>query len=418
LGDVFADHPALRSGAQIHRYATDGSGIYAFSRIGREQRVEYLVAANNSESAQTATFSALTPDAEFTPVWPGDGSVVESDPGGEVSVTVPPLSLMVLQADRQVPPSPSAPAIDLGEPEAFFLSKDGHEREGLWLTAAVDRDMYAEVTFSASVNGGPFTPIGTDDNAPYQVFLPTEGLEVGTSLEVEAVVDDLNGHLASDTVSSEVPAPPPPDDPAADEPQSVVIPGSFQSELGCPADWLPDCEATALAYDRGGDVWSDTYEIPAGDWEYKAALNGSWAENYGAGGQRDGPNIPLSLGSATSVTFWYDTDTHFVTDDVNSEIVTAPGSYQSEIGCTSDWDPACMMSWLQDPDADGVYEFSTDRIPAGTYEVKVAHDRSWDENYGAGGQRDGPNIPFDVAEGQTVEFAYDLATHVLTITAT
>jgi hypothetical protein len=113
--------------------------------------------------------------------------------------------------------------------------------------------------------------------------------------------------------------------------------------------------------------------IPAGSWEYKVALNGSWDEKYGS----DGPNIPLTLADPTSVTFWYDHDTHFVTDDVNSVITTAPGSYQSEIGCAADWDPACMSSWLQDPDGDGIYIFHTRAIPAGTYEVRVAHGRSW-----------------------------------------
>jgi glycosidase len=417
LAGVLGDHSALRSGAQIHRYATDQAGIYAFSRVGRDERVEYLVVANNAETPQTATFDALTPDAELSPVWPAGASAVTSGSGGEVTVTVPPLSLTVWRADRPLPDSPSAPGIALEEPAPFFLSKDGHEREGLWLSAALDRDLYAEVTFAVSVDGGPFEPIGTDDNAPYQIFLSTEGLEAGTPLAVKAIVNDLNGHFASDELATEVPVPPPPDDPAADEPESVVVPGSFQSELGCSGDWQPDCANTALAYDAGGDVWTGTFDVPAGDWEYKVAINGTWDENYGAGGVRNGPNIPLSLPATTSVTFWYSTTTHFVTDDVNSEIVTAPGSYQSEIGCPGDWDPACMMSWLQDPDGDGVYRFSTDRIPAGIYEVKVAHDRSWDENYGAGGQRDGPNIPFDVADGQTVEFAYDIATHLLTISA-
>jgi hypothetical protein len=164
-------------------------------------------------------------------------------------------------------------------------------------------------------------------------------------------------------------------------------------------------------------VWTGTFDIPAGTWEYKVALNGTWDENYGAGGVRDGANITLALSAPTTVTFWYKTDTHFVTDDVNSEIVTAPGSYQSEIGCASDWDPACMMSWLQDPNGDGIYLFTTERLPAGSYEVKVAHDRSWDENYGAGGVPNGPNIPFDVGEGETVVFRYDIATHVLTISS-
>ncbi|MGZ8606267.1 MAG: alpha-amylase family glycosyl hydrolase [Actinomycetota bacterium] len=418
LGGVIEEHPALRSGAQIHQYASDAAGIYAFSRVDRDERVEYLVAANNSESEQTATFDALTPDATFEPVWPAGGTAATSGPAGEITVTVPPLTIALWRADGEVPPSPGAPAIAFEDPEPFFLSKDGHERQGLWLEATLDRDLYAEVSFAMSVDGGPFRRLGTDDNAPYQIFASTQGLGVGTPVAFKAIVNDLNGHFASAEVASEVPEPLPPDDPAADEPLSVTIAGSLQSELGCPGDWQPECLTTALTWDRNGDVWSATFDVPAGSWEYKAALNGTWTENYGAGAVRDGPNIPLNLTDPTSVTFWYKTDTHFVTDDVNTEIVTAPGSYQSEIGCTSDWDPACMGSWLQDPDDDGTYTFSTSRIPAGIYEVKVAHDRAWDENYGQGGVPNGANIPFDVADGQTVLFSYDIATHVLTVSTT
>ena len=78
-------------------------------------------------------------------------------------------------------------------------------------------------------------------------------------------------------------------------------------------------------------------------------------------------------------------------------IAAAPGSFQSELGCPGDWQPDCLRSWLQDPDGDGVYTFTTRSIPPGNYEVKVAIDESWDENYGAGGVQNGPNIPFTVA---------------------
>ena len=53
---------------------------------------------------------------------------------------------------------------------------------------------------------------------------------------------------------------------------SVTIAGSLQSELGCPGDWQPDCAVTHLAYDAEDDVWQGTFSIPAGNWEYKAAL--------------------------------------------------------------------------------------------------------------------------------------------------
>jgi len=99
-------------------------------------------------------------------------------------------------------------------------------------------------------------------------------------------------------------------------------------------------------------------------------------------------------------------------------IVTAPGSFQSELGCAGDWMPECRATELLDPDGDGVYTFSTTGIPAGSHEVKIAHGLSWAENYGAGGARDGANIAFFVgADGDRTDFSYVLATHVLTVSA-
>jgi hypothetical protein len=99
--------------------------------------------------------------------------------------------------------------------------------------------------------------------------------------------------------------------------------------------------------------------------------------------------------------------------------VVAPGSFQSEMGCASDWDPACLRSWLQDPDGDGTYTLSTTQIPPGSYEAKVALNRSWDVNYGQGGVQNGANIGFTVpdAAGVVTTFSYDGTTHVLTVTS-
>ena len=95
-------------------------------------------------------------------------------------------------------------------------------------------------------------------------------------------------------------------------PSSVTVPGSFQDELGCPGDWQPDCAVTHLAFDAEDEVWQGVFDVPTGSWEYKAALNDSWDENYGANAQRNGANIGLSLGAPTSVKFYYDHQTHWV----------------------------------------------------------------------------------------------------------
>jgi hypothetical protein len=164
-------------------------------------------------------------------------------------------------------------------------------------------------------------------------------------------------------------------------------------------------------------VWQNLFIYPAGNYEYKAALNDGWAENYGQNATPGGANISLNLPSARSVKFYYDDKTHWVTDNVNSIIATAVGSFQSEMGCSGDWDPTCLRSWLEDPDGNGIYGFSTTVFPAGSYEVKVAIGESWDENYGQGGAPGGANIPFTVpADGTRMDFSYNPINHILTIT--
>ena len=203
--------------------------------------------------------------------------------------------------------------------------------------------------------------------------------------------------------------------PPAPQPASVTIAGSLQDELGCPGDWQPDCAATHLGFDVDDSVWQAVFNVPAGNWEYKAPLNDSWDENYGQNAQQNGANIPLNLGAATDVKFYYDHETHWVTDNVNSIIATVAGSFQSNLGCFGDWQPWCLQSWLQDPDGDGIYAFSA-HLPAGDYEAKVAHDEDWNENYGDGGVPGGPNIPFSVsAPVEEVFFTYDPVSHILTI---
>src|SRR5690606_19925211 len=186
-----------------------------------------------------------------------------------------------------------------------------------------------------------------------------------------------------------------------EQPDLVIIPGTIQSVLGCDGDWQPDCEATALTFDDEDQLWSATFDLPAGDYEYKVTLNGSWDVNYGLHAEPNGANIPLSLAEDTSVRFIYDHNTHWVTDSVNSIIANVPGSYQSEIGCPDDWQPWCLRTLLQDIDGDGIYTYSTAAIPAGFYEAKVAFTESWDLNYGEGGAQNGPNIGFTVPEENT-----------------
>jgi pullulanase-type alpha-1,6-glucosidase len=203
--------------------------------------------------------------------------------------------------------------------------------------------------------------------------------------------------------------------PAAKMPETVTIPGTIQSVLGCSGDWQPDCAVTYLAWSEEEQIWSATFTIPAGDYEYKAALNNTWDVNFGLNAESSGPNIPLSLAEETAVTFYFDHNTGWATDDANALIAGAIGSFQDELGCPADWQADCL-NWLQDPDDDGIFIYRTLSIPAGNYEAKVTINQNMDENYGADGAPDGANIPFTVPEDDTlVTFIFDSASHALSV---
>ncbi|MEV4537814.1 pullulanase-type alpha-1,6-glucosidase [Asanoa sp. NPDC049518] len=98
-------------------------------------------------------------------------------------------------------------------------------------------------------------------------------------------------------------------------PSQVTLVGSLQSELGCPGDWQPECAQTALAPVAGSPgLFRSSFPVPAGAFEYKVALNGSWDENYGAGGAPGGANILLTAPGGL-LTFTYDHATHRIVDD-------------------------------------------------------------------------------------------------------
>jgi hypothetical protein len=199
---------------------------------------------------------------------------------------------------------------------------------------------------------------------------------------------------------------------------SVTVAGSLQSELGCSADWDPACATTHLTYDANDDVWQGSFgPLPAGSYEYKAALNDAWGENYGAHAVLNGANILLTLASATTVKFYFDDKSNWITDSVNSLIAVFAGSFQSELGCSSDWDPSCLRSWLEDIDGNGIYTFSA-LLPPGAYEGKVAISESWYVNFGAGGVQNGANIAFSSDGSRCTLFSFSSVTKVLGIDST
>jgi hypothetical protein len=97
------------------------------------------------------------------------------------------------------------------------------------------------------------------------------------------------------------------------QPQAVAIAGSLNTELGCATDWAPTCVEAQLTLDTDTLVWKlSAKNLPAGTYEFKAALNRSWDVNYGADGVANGGNIQYTHDGGP-VTFRYDHVTHLIT---------------------------------------------------------------------------------------------------------
>jgi glycosidase len=182
-------HPALRDGTQQNRYASDGPGIYAFSRVDRHENHEYVVALNNSATEASAAIPTYLANGSFTRLY-GDGSdTAVSGADSTLNLTVPALSTVVYESARQIPRSHHAPQVSLQQPQPSEQSRDR-----MHVAADVSGSSNYEVTFYAKSGHGGWRSIGTDDTSPYQVFDDVSDLATGAKVTYRAVVLDNAGH--------------------------------------------------------------------------------------------------------------------------------------------------------------------------------------------------------------------------------
>ncbi|MFD1174836.1 pullulanase [Paenibacillus puldeungensis] len=162
----------------------------------------------------------------------------------------------------------------------------------------------------------------------------------------------------------------------------VVLVGDLQSKLGASSDWDPASEATILT-SLGNGEYAFTGDLPAGTYQYKIALNGTWDTNYGFdkysnpnGANKDG-NIQITLPQDSKVTFYYNDYTHKIADSTyytpiaKDHFPRVIGSFQTGIGEAANWSPADAKLIMQDPDYDQVYTVTAD-VYAGDHEYQIA----------------------------------------------
>ena len=285
LAALRAAEQALPDGAQIERYAN--GAVYAFSRVDATEKIEHLVAMNNGTSPATVTLDTLTPGATFAPLY-GTSTSVTAAADGTVSVTIPALGAIVLKAGTTV----GAPAT---------AGHDQPQRPGrrcrlsglVPVTADVADDVWSQTSFAYRVLGDTrWTPLGTSETTSPRVFHDVTGLPAGALVEYRAVTVDAAGHSVRRVHvrerrqrrrrrrAADRPGRP------ARRPCPAATTARWAARATGSRTAPRPCSPSAPTASTSG-----TFTLPAGDYEYKVAINGSWDENYGAGGVAGGGNV-------------------------------------------------------------------------------------------------------------------------------
>ncbi|MFE0448424.1 pullulanase-type alpha-1,6-glucosidase [Streptomyces fungicidicus] len=259
LAELREAHPALTDGIQQERYASDGAGVYAFSRTGTEKdTTEYVVAFNNAGEAAKATFATGSARMTYKGLY-GTDATVTSDAGKKITVTVPAGSAIVLKASGPLAAPAAKPAVTLKAPEAGATGT-------VELTAGVEGGQLNRVVFAAQTGNGKWQTLGSADHAPYKVTHTIgEDVPAGTALRYKAVVIDSSGRTASALAASTTGTPPVTEPPSAASRDYAVV--HYKRADGDYDDW-------------GLYAWGDIAEGEATEWPAGHPFTGRDA--YGA----------------------------------------------------------------------------------------------------------------------------------------
>jgi glycosidase len=176
LGALRDAHPALSTGASFVRLAREGTLVV--SRIDRDARREYLAAFNAAETAATVTVQTASPSTAWASLL-GTGSAATSLANGRVTLRIPPLSAALFRAQSEPPRRGPARLRLKVAPDRFTnlvrVAADSGSVDPLSVSFAVKRP------------GRSWARIGTDDGAPYGVFVDPRGFERGQAVSFVAV---------------------------------------------------------------------------------------------------------------------------------------------------------------------------------------------------------------------------------------
>ncbi|WP_143871478.1 alpha-amylase family glycosyl hydrolase [Catenovulum sediminis] len=195
FADIYKSHKALRRGIHFNRYAEQKSGIYAFSRVDKDEKVEYLLAFNAAKTAKTVELAATA--NSYQNIY-GDHSPLKAN-NGKIEIQVAPLSFVIYKAGSAVE---SAEGATLA---SFTAQTDSRSPEFLdvqyqlsGLTSALP---LLKVTTEYKDQNGQFQLAAEDFTPPYRAKIEEALIADGLQGTIRVTIDNLNGDTSEQVIN-------------------------------------------------------------------------------------------------------------------------------------------------------------------------------------------------------------------------
>jgi hypothetical protein len=205
MAAVRRNNPPLQSGIQIVQYADDKPGIFAVSRIDRNNREEMLVALNNSSETRKADVKVLSAAGNWERIYASGAKGISFGPGpdNQISIELAPWSMLVLRNPHPIE-SGSEQMGDL-----HLTAARTSELEGHWeIKAEITSGVVPSVAFGVRAKGDTgYKFLGTEDAPPFRVFPVREIVPNAAELEFRAIAKDLFGKEVTADFTWHRPAP-------------------------------------------------------------------------------------------------------------------------------------------------------------------------------------------------------------------
>ena len=179
---------------------------------------------------------------------------------------------------------------------------------------------------------------------------------------------------------------------------SAALVGTFAQSGG--KDWTPSDTTYTLDY-VGGGFYKKTFNLKAGNYEYKVAYNGDWGKG------EVGSNVALTLGADSDVTFIANPIEGICTDSIANPSILGSVSLIGTIrnSDADNWNETSKNYDFSSMSGDGKYIYSG-FFPAGTYAYKGVENYSWE----GGGLPASGDVSITIPEGgKYVVFVADRA---------